>query len=340
MRYGRELPGYPFNAKAFLTRCMIVAQRKVWGHWFAHFSGFGKPPIDWNEDETNERIAEIIRAGRPAMIARFGAYELEAALRGMAISDRKRGLGGRFRDLLLGRCSPYWWDNSIRGGLCWNAGFFPPDDEALNAFAARIAHDCIGIDVLASWQEGEERLRKRFFPNAKTCGLSSFSYPFRSARPWYRALEGKRVLVVHPFVETIQKQFAHRETLFPADRILPAFELLAVKPPVTQAGNNEHERFRNWFDALDNTIREMSSSDFDVALVGAGAYGMSLAAAVKKMGLIGIHTGGATQLLFGIKGARWDNSDVGKCFYNDYWVRPSASEVPDNAHTVEGGCYW
>ena len=48
--------------------------------------------------------------------------------------------------------------------------------------------------------------------------------------------------------------------------------------------------------------------------------------------------GGATQLLFGIKGARWDNSTGWR--YNEYWVRPDESEQCKNQSIVEGGCYW
>ncbi len=341
MRYGRELPGHPFNAKAFLTRCLIVLQRKIYGGGRFPWSDFKRPALDWDEKQTQAGIAEIIRSGRPAMVARFGSGELEATLRGLAILDRReQGLLRSFSKLVAGNTSPFWWDNSIRGGLVWGAGFFPPDDDSLNAFSARIVKDCTGLDVLAAWQEGEERMRFRFFPNAKTCNLGAVSFPFRSDNPWYLALEGTRVLVIHPFAETIRKQCARRERIFPADRALPAFEILTIRPPVTLAGNWEQSPFQNWFEALNRTISEIATLDFDVALIGAGAYGMSLAAAVKTMGRIGIHMGGATQLLFGIKGTRWDGTDIGKRFYNDSWVRPSASEVPNNARTVEGGCYW
>ena len=341
MRYGRELPGYPFNAKALLTRCLIVSQRKVWGHWLARFSDFGKPALDWNEEQTQAGIADIIHAGKPAMVARFGSGELEATLRGLAIQERREhGLAHAAVRLVAGRSAPFWWDNSIRGGLVWGAGFFPPDDASLDAFAARSLAACSKLDVLAAWQEGETRLRQRFFPNAIFCNMGSFSCPFRQENPWYRALGGMRVLVVHPFAETIRSQYDRREALFPKDRALPEFTLLTYKPAVTLAGNWTASRDKTWFAALDRMTSEIAALDFDVALVGAGAYGMSLAAAVKDMGRIGLHTGGATQLYFGIKGKRWDDSDVGRHFYNDHWVRPLPSEVPGNSNTVEGGCYW
>lgn len=341
MIYGRELPGYPFNAKALLTRGLIVAQRKIFGKGWFPWSDYTKVRLTWSDEEAQDGVAGIIRAGKPAMIARFGTYELEATLRGLAIRERaERGLPCAFLRFVAGRSSPYWWDNSIRGGLVWIAGFFPPDDASLDAFSARFITSCSMLDVLAAWQEGEERLRRRFFPHAKTCGLDAFSSPFKFDNSWYKALAGKRVLVIHPFSETIRSQYYRREVLFPEKRAIPEFDLQTYKPAVTLAGNWENGFDKSWMDALDRMICEIAAIDFDVAIIGSGAYGFCLAAAVKDMGRVGIHMGGATQLLFGIKGKRWDDTVVGRIFYNDHWVRPNPSEVPKNAKTVEGGSYW
>ena len=341
MRYGRELPGYPFNAKAFLTRCLIVAQRKVHGRLLARFTDFGKPQVDWDAERTQAGIADIIRAGKPAMVARFGSGELEATLRGLAIQERReRGLAHAAVRFLAGRSAPFWWDNSIRAGLCWVAGYFPPTDADLDRFAERVFRDCSELDVLATWQEGEDRMRRRFFPAARLCSMSGFSYPFQHDGPWYSALAGRRVLVVHPFGKTIRSQFACRKGVFPTGRDLPDFELLSYLPPMTFGGHQRSSGHATWIETLDSMIEAIRTIPFDVALIGAGAYGMSLAAAVKRMGRIGIHMGGATQLLFGIKGGRWDGNGIGDAFYNEHWVRPSGDEVPDNAKNIECGGYW
>jgi ketopantoate reductase len=87
---------------------------------------------------------------------------------------------------------------------------------------------------------------------------------------------------------------------------------------------------------------EVARIDFDVAIVGAGAYGLPLAAAVKDLGRQAVHLGGATQLLFGIRGRRWEvesPDDIAPLF-NEHWVRPSAEETPQGSSSVEGGCYW
>jgi hypothetical protein len=85
---------------------------------------------------------------------------------------------------------------------------------------------------------------------------------------------------------------------------------------------------------------EMRNKAFDVAIIGAGAYSIPLAVTAKRMGKFAIHIGGATQILFGIKGKRWDNHEIGKKFYNEYWIRPLKIETPDNANIIENGCYW
>jgi hypothetical protein len=49
---------------------------------------------------------------------------------------------------------------------------------------------------------------------------------------------------------------------------------------------------------------------------------------------------GATQILFGIKGKRWDtHSEIAK-LYNEQWVRADELERPFNYLEVEGGSYW
>ena len=56
-------------------------------------------------------------------------------------------------------------------------------------------------------------------------------------------------------------------------------------------------------------IKEIQMQEFDLCLIGCGAYGLPLAAAVKKMGKQAIHIGGSLQLLFKIKGKCWVNRD-------------------------------
>lgn len=115
-----------------------------------------------------------------------------------------------------------------------------------------------------------------------------------------------------------------------------------LKAVQTIAGEKD-DRFETWFEALEWMYNEAIKIDFDVAIIGCGAYGFPLAAKLKEAGKQAIHLGGATQLLFGIKGKRWKNNKafdyVSKYFNND-WIYPLEEDTPKRAENIEDGCYW
>ena len=164
--------------------------------------------------------------------------------------------------------------------------------------------------------------------------------PFGHPRPWSAALAGKRVLVVHPFVDTIEAQYRnHRADLFDNPHVLPEFELKTLRAVQSIAGNAP-AGFRNWFEARDAMRARIDRIGFDIAIVGCGAYGLPLAAHIKAIGKKAVHMAGSTQLLFGIRGQRWDNTEIGRTLYRPSWCRASDLETPKNFQRVEGGCYW
>lgn len=89
---------------------------------------------------------------------------------------------------------------------------------------------------------------------------------------------------------------------------------------------------------------EISKQDFDLLIVGCGTYGLPLAAYAKALDKRTIHWGGGIQLLFGIKGKRWErnyheiNTHLTDLF-NEYWVYTNVFEHPKNLNKVEGGYY-
>jgi hypothetical protein len=54
-----------------------------------------------------------------------------------------------------------------------------------------------------------------------------------------------------------------------------------------------------------------------------------------------IYMGGELQILFGIKGERWDGWEKVNKFYNEHWTR-SIDEKPDGFRglATDNGCYW
>ena len=82
-----------------------------------------------------------------------------------------------------------------------------------------------------------------------------YLYPKSGVKPWTAALKGKKVLVVHPFSESIKKQYENNrlhifERQFEADDMLPEFELHTIKAVQTLAGEGDN-RFKTWFEALE-----------------------------------------------------------------------------------------
>ncbi len=275
-------------------------------------------------EEGNSKITELIESGKPFMVARFGGNEIRALAD--VVYEREGGkLGG------LSKRS--------RFKLVNQAGFFPDDKEMIYRFADEYLDSAKQVDLLGVWNmfmQGE--ITKKYLHEADYCELKSIE-PYYYDNPWSKALKGKKVLVIHPFVETIANQYEKRDKLFDNKEILPEFDLQIIKAIQTIAGTKD-SRFDNWFEALEYMYNEAMKKDFDIAIIGCGAYGFPLAAKIKKAGKQAIHMGGSLQILFGIKGKRWDNHEVIGKYYNDEWVRPGEKDVPKNMRVVEGGCYW
>jgi hypothetical protein len=232
------------------------------------------------------------------------------------------------------------WENH-RKELYVNAGVFPPDGAIFDHWANTFLEAIKRLTVLGVWfHAGEAKIvqtyclpeRRRFVP------IRSLE-PYYSNEPWSVALSGKKVLVLHPFVDTIKKQYPCRLEIWPGrPEILPDFELLTIKTPLSDA--IVKSTFSDWFETLDHLKSCMKNVIFDVAIVGAGAYSLPLVAHACILGKTGIHLGGATQILFGIKGNRWDTHPVISTFYNSAWCRPSKEETPKTHNKIEDGCYW
>lgn len=279
------------------------------------------------EEEGNRVVKEILGGSGPVLVARLGGYEASTC------SFRMRWRShGPIR-------AP--WPHGVRRRMRQNAGFFPVDAASLDRFVDVYLDALTEVDVLGAFlfTPNEHILARDFCPAAQLIqleSLNSMSYE----DPWSAALEAKRVLVVHPFAESIERQYARRELLFANPGVLPQFELQTLKAVQSIAGNEVP--FASWFEALDSMTEEIGRREFDVALIGAGAYGLPLGARVKRMGRTAVHMGGATQLLFGIIGNRWEVAYGGRyrSLVNEAWIRPSDSERPEGAHRIENGCYW
>ncbi|MEN9248961.1 MAG: hypothetical protein Q6K95_02040 [Gloeomargarita sp. GXS_bins_116] len=322
-----------------LTIRLLNTGRRLYG-WGRKLTGvqptLSLPVVDYTGQAASDVIQDQIAALEPCMIARFGGVELGALAHYYWIHKKTTFPGQKSWGYITGRGGPFWWDDNIKKKMRYNAGFFPAEPAYLERFCERMLQDMPLIDVLGSWLP-DERLFSPLIRQAVKVKLEDLE-PYYHERPWSKALRGKTVLVVHPFADTIWQQYRKRELLFQNPDVLPEFELKTFKAVQSIAGNDCG--FPDWFAALDWMAEQIAQMDFDIALIGAGAYGLPLAAHVKRLGKKAVHLGGATQILFGIKGKRWDERPFFQRLYNEYWVRPAPHEVPPKADIVESGCYW
>jgi hypothetical protein len=297
---------------------------------------FPKPECDQDPDSAAQTIFNALMSDKPCMIARFGSTEMACLVNYIGVKNHQN----RIFDYVKGLSQPWWWEPNIINQMQQWSGFFPARADKIEQFCELMMKDIPEVDVLGSWLP-EERYFENQLINVNKVRFTLLD-PYWALHPWSKALEGKKVVVVHPFAKTIEGQYKKRELLF-NNSILPEFELKTVKAVQSIAGATT--TFTDWFEALDHMKAEIDNHDYDICIIGAGAYGFPLAAHVKRMGKKGFHIGGSLQLLFGIRGKRWENENYSYDYnytnlINEYWVKPCEHERPANAAKVENACYW
>lgn len=285
----------------------------------------------YSSEDANRILKNLIESGESFFAGRLGLFEL-AAMRAYEFSNQDKY-------------------EIVMRQIYECAGFYPNELQLGNTFLDVMKESIQKVDVLAC----SGQLAENYFINtyclSDMIGAKDFNVmePWRYEEPWSKALMGKKVLVVTPFDESVCEQYAQREKIFEGTEILPQFELITYKALQT-TGDLRDERFDTWFDALDYMHKEIQKIDYDIALLGCGAYGFPLAAKIKTDGKQAVHMGGVLQILFGIMGKRWDGTgpnsethmmreEIAK-YYNSYWTYPKQSETPQSAGRVEYGPYW
>ena len=219
------------------------------------------------------------------------------------------------------------------------SGIFPVEVGSLSRFAECYRSALANLDILAFWPtEFQAALVRDLAPRpilVERLALEPFLWP----DPWSEGLSGKKVLVVHPFKESILHQYNHnRSKLFEDPRVLPEFDLQVIRAP--QCAGGQLDGFSSWFQAFEYLKSVVLASKFDVAIVGCGAFGLPLTSAIKRSGRKALHLAGATQLLFGVTGKRWLQHAFYKPFFNEYWCRPLESDLTPSRELIDEACYW
>lgn len=282
---------------------------------------FFKPLLD--KKAANDYLYQHLTEDRPFFAGRLGSNELECMVEYYYVLNRVNGNKASYHD-------------NLKLVMKQGAGFYPTENEYLDRFSELYTDNLKQMDfVWSMWlSRFENQLYEKYTFDKEIGFYDDTALPYDIEAPWTKALEGKKVLVIHPFDESIQENYQIREKLFENKDVLPKFELITLK--AVQSIADEKPEFETWFDALEHMKRQIDEIDFDIALIGAGAYGFPLGAYVKEVGKKAVHIGGMLQLLFGIKGKAWNKLGI----YNEHWTLPKESEHPKGYKSVEAGRYW
>jgi hypothetical protein len=282
----------------------------------------GVPLPHYKGEDAQILIARNIEERKGCLIARVGENE------GRATTYYLRHRLG----IPVG-LAPY--EDELKLRIKFGAGYFPNNDESVDQLARLYVDACSSIDIYAAWTRHDALLCPSRATRVRLIDLD----PFFTTHRWTLALEGRRVCIVSPFIDTMHSQYQKRSKIFSMP-VIPEMEVVYVRAPMTHCDTSTTGQ--NWFRNLSLLTDMVLESRAEVVIIGAGAYGLPLGARIRDQGIAAIVLGGSTQLLFGIKGNRWENDRQYRRIFNEHWVRPSETERPPGFQKVEikGGAYW
>ena len=226
-----------------------------------------------------------------------------------------------------------------------NAGIHTTSEQSLKTYGKKLCEAYDHCTAIAIWEKtgpvyaatGRAQdwiLQRTCCPTIQARALE----PYYTPDSWMAAMNGKRVLIVHPFYHSIQRQLSRLAVLFPTRQWFHSCQIEVVVPPMTCAGNHED---KDWQTHLTSFYETIHNKEFDIALVAAGGYGMIISDMIyTRLHRSVIYVGGALQLFFGIIGKRWFDQKEILALMNDDWIRPLKQDQPLHHTRIEKGCYW
>ena len=151
---------------------------------------------------TNHMIFNLIKSDKPFMVGRFGWTEIDTLIH--YENFLKMNSLEKLHEWSLTLRYPFS-KNCILNDIHRQSGFYPVSKENIGLFREEMISSMKSLDLLASWVKGECRYQ-RFMQDTKVCKLD-FIEPYLSKNPWSEALEGLKVLIVHPFTDSIYNQY-------------------------------------------------------------------------------------------------------------------------------------
>lgn len=216
-----------------------------------------------------------------------------------------------------------------------NAGFYG-DEDSFVRYNSLTKSALFQSDLNIAWNSKDQLnyYQSELLPFFRTDTLKILE-PFQHNNPWLNRFKGK-VCVVSSFTGSMETQLEFLDKIHP-HLLLSDINWSFVKSVQTNGTNIPKEGyFTNLEIMLDAIVKEKP----DLVLLSCGSYSVPLSGILKTYSISSIVVGGSLQLLFGIIGSRWEQRSDYKDFFNEFWIRPNASERPMGSELIEGACYW
>jgi hypothetical protein len=296
------------------------------------------------QKEGAQELVRAIQAALPYAAGKLGTSEFEALC--WYIAHRRR----KSYDTL----SPY--PQHVFRHMVMNAGLFPTRPDTLDQWAEHMLQNVLPVmDLMVEWNPSS-KLHEYYFleahaPHSKRTVLRALE-PYYESDPSDRYTlfipEGAKIAIISPFADTILEQSSKLPAIWESNPVWSTGSTAHTFIPIQTfysplVAGDRHQwapRIHDWHAACDEIVEKVKQVGAKYAFIGCGALSLPIAAALKQAGCIAIHTGGATQILFGIKGRRWDSHAIISKLYNAAWTRPAAHEIPERSVAIENGCYF
>lgn len=226
--------------------------------------------------------------------------------------------------------------------LCHGPGIYVENKQEFIKWTELFSEAVKNLDYVLEWcpERGDKFILDKVWNGKERFKSFDNLEPFTHLREgWHYSLSNKKVLVLSPFEKTIYKQVERYSKIWEGAEI---GDVEVIKAPFSPILTGENPV--KFLEIHEDLKQKIQNSVFDFAIVGVGGFSLPLLKVIRDMKKPGIHMGGATQIVFGICGGRWDNNKKFKesTWYNKngQWIRPLQEEVPKNMKTLENGCYW
>jgi hypothetical protein len=152
-----------------------------------------------------------------------------------------------------------WFSGRMQHQLQNNAGVYPPSFEEATKFALEYKNGIasanlsglVGVFDTSIVGSAQTSALLQYAPNAVAIHTRALE-PFYHVKPWSACLRGKTLLVVHPFAETIKKQYKKHSSgkriwMDPTNDILPPLKALKLVKSEVSLGRAvpSHARYIN-----------------------------------------------------------------------------------------------